>query len=119
MPLGGDGDTPLAASYSHADPFGISGSSVARYIYDLSDWDNSRWIVPFGASGHPASPHFADQSSTWADVDFIPMTYSWDKIEGSAETSQTLSPGAIDANGNPLSVSLPRRGLTGVGKTDL
>ena len=93
MPLGGDGDTPLAASYSHADPFGISGSSVARYIYDLSDWDNSRWIVPFGASGHPASPHFADQSSIWADVDFIPMTYSWDKIEGSAETSQTLSPG--------------------------
>ena len=93
MPLGGDGDTPLAASYSHADPFGISGSSVARYIYDLSDWDNSRWIVPFGASGHPASPHFADQSSTWADVDFIPMTYSWDKIESSAETSQTLSPG--------------------------
>ncbi|MDE2717939.1 MAG: penicillin acylase family protein [Chloroflexota bacterium] len=92
MPLGGDGDTPLAASYSHADPFGISGSSVARYIYDLSDWDNSRWIVPFGASGHPASPHFADQSTTWADVEFIPMTYSWDKIEGSAETSQTLSP---------------------------
>ena len=93
MPLGGDGDTPLAASYSHADPFGISGSSVARYIYDLSDWDNSRWIVPFGASGHPASPHFADQSSTWADVDFIPMTYNWDKIVTSAETSQTLSPG--------------------------
>ena len=93
MPLGGDGDTPLAASYSHADPFGISGSSVARYIYDLSDWDNSRWIVPFGASGHPASPHFADQSSIWADVDFIPMTYSWDKIESLAETSQTLSPG--------------------------
>ncbi len=93
MALGGDGDTPLAASYSHADPFGIAGSSVARYIYDLSDWDNSRWIVPFGASGHPASPHFADQSSIWADVDFIPMTYSWDKIEGSAETVQTLSPG--------------------------
>ena len=93
MPLGGDGDTPLAASYSHSDPFGIAGSSVARYIYDLSDWDNSRWIVPFGASGHPASAHFSDQSSIWADVDFIPMTYSWNKIERSAESSQTLSPG--------------------------
>ena len=93
MSLGGDGDTPLASSYSHADPFAIAGSSVARYIYDLSDWDNSRWIVPFGASGHPASPHFADQSSIWADVDFIPMTYSWNEIERSAESSQTLSPG--------------------------
>lgn len=92
MPLGGDGDTPLAASYSHAEPFGIAGSSVARYIYDLSDWDNSRWIVPFGASGHPASSHFADQSTTWADIDFIPMLYSWDKIEAGAETSQSLSP---------------------------
>lgn len=91
MPLGGDADTPLASSYSHADPFAISGTSVARYIYDLSDWDNSRWIVPLGASGHPASPHFADQSSIWAGVDFIPMTYSWDKIERAAESRQALT----------------------------
>ena len=92
MPLGGDGDTPLASSYSHADPFAITGTSVARYIYDLNDWDASRWIVPLGASGHLASPHFADQASIWANVEFIPMTYSWDKIEALAESTQALSP---------------------------
>lgn len=92
MPLGGDGDTPLASSYSHADPFAITGTSVARYIYDLNDWDDSRWIVPLGSSGHPASPHFADQSPIWANVDFIPMTYTWRKIEKLAESAQTLTP---------------------------
>lgn len=92
MPLGGDGDTPLASSYSHADPFAITGTSVARYIYDLNDWDDSRWIVPLGSSGHPASPHFADQSPIWANVDFIPMTYTWRKIENLAESAQTLTP---------------------------
>ena len=92
MPLGGDGDTPLASSYSHADPFAITGTSVARYIYDLNDWDDSRWIVPLGSSGHPASPHFTDQSPIWANVDFIPMTYTWRKIENLAESAQTLTP---------------------------
>lgn len=91
MSLSGDGDTPLSSSYSHADPFNISGTSVARYIYDLSDWDNSRWIVPLGASGHPASPHFADQAETWSRVEFLPMTYSWDRVKSTAETTQSLS----------------------------
>jgi penicillin amidase len=91
MSLSGDGDTPLSSSYSHADPFAIAGTSVARYIYDLSDWDNSRWIVPLGASGHPASEHFADQAETWSKVDSIPMTYSWDDITANAETSQKLT----------------------------
>ncbi len=91
MSLSGDGDTPLASSYGHADPFTISGTSVARYIYDLSDWDNSRWIVPLGASGHRASPHFADQAETWSRVEYVPMTYSWDKITANADTTQELN----------------------------
>ena len=58
--------------------FEITGTSVARYVWDTADWDNSRWIVPLGASGHAASPHYADQGPIWADVDLVPALYSRD-----------------------------------------
>ncbi len=38
---------------------------VARYVWDLADRQNSRWIVPFGASGVPDHKHFADQLPLW------------------------------------------------------
>jgi penicillin amidase len=90
VPLGGDFDTPLAGSYTPGGPYTISGTSLARYVFDTADWDNSRWIVPLGASGHPGSVHYADQTPIWAKVDLIPMTYTWDAIKVGAESHQRL-----------------------------
>ena len=88
----GDGDTPLAGSYAVHDPFSVIGLSVNRYLHDPSDWTNSRWIVPLGASGHPGSPHFSDQAALWADVAYIPQLWDWTQIEAEAETHQCLKP---------------------------
>jgi putative CocE/NonD family hydrolase len=92
VPMSGDGDTPHAASYSQSDPYTVTSTSVARYVWDTADWDNSRWIVPLGSSGHPGSRHFADQTPIWARVGLVPATYSWDKIEVEAESAQALVP---------------------------
>ena len=89
---GGDGDTPQAGGYSMSQPCVLTLTSVARYVFDLADWGNSAWIVPLGASGHPGSPHFADQASTWSDVRIVPMLYSWSRIESGAESRQELIP---------------------------
>ncbi len=88
----GDGDTPLAGSFSFEGRFTVRGLSVNRYIHDPSDWRNSRWIVPLGSSGHPGSPHYADQAKLWANVEFIPQLWDWEEIERKAETRQTLAP---------------------------
>ncbi len=92
MPMSGDGDTPLAGAYSPADPATVGGLSVARYAYDLADWDNSLWAIPLGASGNPASPHYHDQSETWRQVRMIPMEYGWDGIIARSLAHQTLDP---------------------------
>lgn len=92
IPTDGDGDTPQAGGYSMADRFVQTFMSVNRYIHDPSDWSNSRWVVPLGASGHPGSPHFADQTHIWADVQTIPQLWEWDDIVDAAETCQTLLP---------------------------
>ena len=92
--VGGDGDTPQAGTYAAADArdFTLASMSVTRYCFDLSDWDNSGWTSPLGASGHPGSPHYADQVAAWSEQKLHPMLYSWDRIEADAESRQRLQP---------------------------
>jgi len=93
--VGGDGDTPQAAGYpggTGAAGYTVSGTSVTRYVFDLADWDNSRWVVPLGASGHPGSPHYADQQAAWSQQQLYPMLYTWDAIARDAATRQRLEP---------------------------
>jgi penicillin amidase len=55
---------------------------VARYVWDLADRSASRWVVPFGASGDPGSPHFADQLPLWAAGELIPIETDWSRLTG-------------------------------------
>lgn len=88
--LGGDGDTPMAASFSALEPFTITGSSAARYVFDLGDWNNSAWIVPLGSSGNPGSQHYTDQAKAWGKLRLNEMLYDWGKIKQDAESHQQL-----------------------------
>jgi len=90
VPVGGDGDTVQAASFIPAAGFGVTSGSVARYVFDLNDWNRSAWIVPLGASGHPGSPHYADQARDWAEVRLRPMRYEWSRIRAEAAHHQRL-----------------------------
>jgi penicillin amidase len=92
VPAGGDGDTPQAGTYSTVERFVLTSMSVNRYIHDPADWRRSRWIVPLGVSGHPGSPHYADQAELWADVQTIPQLWDWQDIQAAAATQQQLLP---------------------------
>ena len=78
--ISGDGDTPHNAGYSNVSRYNVVATSVARYMFDVADWDNSKWIVPLGSSGHPGSENYADQGHLWKDDKVITMQYSWDII---------------------------------------
>ena len=88
----GDGDVPFASGSPTPAEFAIKTGPINRYIHDPSNWSNGRWIVPLGSSGHPASPHFADQQDMWAKIDTIPQLWAWDEIAGEAESTQRLLP---------------------------
>ncbi|MCO7271821.1 penicillin acylase family protein [Cellulosimicrobium cellulans] len=77
LPLGGDTDTVCCtASVPGISDVCLRGS-VARWAWDLADRDASRWGVPFGASGDPRSPHFADQLTAWAVGETVPVVTDW------------------------------------------
>jgi penicillin G amidase len=48
--------------------------------------------VPLGTSGHPGSPHYADQAATWGAVQLYPMLYDWSQINAMADMRQHLEP---------------------------
>ncbi len=90
--VGGDGETVNAGGFVPGAGYHVALTSVARYVFDLADWESSGWVVPHGASGHPGSPHWADQLPTWADCRLLPMRYDWSRIAKEAESAQTLTP---------------------------
>ena len=92
IPLAGDADTPLAGAYAPADFATVGSLSVARYAFDLADWNNCLWAVPLGSSGQPGSSHYRDQLETWRRVEMIPMLYNWDEIAANQESRQILKP---------------------------
>jgi penicillin amidase len=73
--MGGDADTIQAAGYGWrpGSPFTVTILSVYRQVVDLADPASASYVVPGGASGDPASPHFADQLPLWASHQRIGM----------------------------------------------
>ena len=87
-----DGD--LDCVFSTAGPSGLFDhvlvASTARYVFDFGG--GSAWVVPLGASGHPASPHFTDQQNAWAEGRLLPICVDWGVIAREAEATQQLTP---------------------------
>jgi penicillin G amidase len=79
--LSGDNNCVLATSSIPGVSDACWRGPVARYIWDLTDRSRSRWIVPFGASGRPDDPHFADQLPLWVAGDLIPLVTDWAELK--------------------------------------
>jgi len=79
-PLAGDSSCVLATDSVPGGGHLCFRGSAARYVWDLSDRRNSRWIVPFGTAGSPAGPHFLDQLPLWAAGELLPVITDWDRL---------------------------------------
>jgi penicillin amidase len=91
--LGGDNETVWANGCRAESGTDAVYGAVARYVFDVGNWDGCRWIVLGGASGDPASPHYLDQHGAWSRCELIPMLYDWDAIAAASEPL-TLEPRA-------------------------
>ncbi len=76
----GDGDTVRQGGTAPETGERAIHSSVARYAFDLGDWDNSGWVVPHGVSGVRGSGHDLDQRQAWLNCELVQMAYSQDAV---------------------------------------
>lgn len=78
--LAGDGNCVRATHSTPGITHCCSMSSVTRYVWDLDDRSNSRWVVPFGASGRPGDVHHVDQTDAWARAELYPVVLDWSQL---------------------------------------
>ncbi|MET9391983.1 penicillin acylase family protein [Streptomyces sp. NPDC006624] len=84
-PEGPDGEPALAGDHDCVlCTSGVPGLTdlaargpAARYVWDLARREDSRWVVPFGASGVPGTPHHRDQLPLWLGGDLVPVVTDW------------------------------------------
>ena len=92
LAIGGDNDTVLANGLLASTGPAAAYGALARYVFDVGNWDNSRWAVFHGVSGRPGSPHYADQHAEWAATRMVPMLYGWEAVRAAARWVQVLRP---------------------------
>ncbi|MCC3765641.1 GNAT family N-acetyltransferase [Glycomyces sp. TRM65418] len=77
--VAGDADCVLATSGVPGVTETFLRGPAARWVWDLADREQSRWIVPFGASGVPG-PHFRDQFPLWRRGELVPVVTDWQQL---------------------------------------
>jgi len=84
------GDTETVFTTGHLPHWGaqVVYASIGRYVFDVGNWDASRWVVFQGNAGDPASAHYDDQSETWRAGQTVAMTYQWDTIARTAASHE-------------------------------
>ncbi|MFE9440727.1 penicillin acylase family protein [Streptomyces sp. NPDC006602] len=75
--LSGDHDCVLCTSAVPGWTDVSARGPAARYVWDLARREDSYWVVPFGASGVPGSPHHRDQLPLWLRGDLVPVVTDW------------------------------------------
>lgn len=85
--VSGDLDTVFSSGYTPTSGFDVKAGSVARYAFDVADWDRSGWVVPLGVDGAGPSAHADDQQDAWAAGRMFPAPYTRAAVEASASTT--------------------------------
>ncbi|MEV6290273.1 penicillin acylase family protein [Streptomyces sp. NPDC051896] len=75
--LAGDHDCVLCTSAVPGLTDRAARGPAARYVWDLADRADSRWVVPFGADGVPGAAHHRDQLPLWLKGELVPVVTDW------------------------------------------
>ncbi|GGY30150.1 penicillin acylase family protein [Streptomyces djakartensis] len=79
--LSGDHDCVLCTSAVPGLTDLSARGPAARYVWDLARREDSRWVVPLGASGVPGSPHHRDQLPLWVRGELVPVVTDWTQLK--------------------------------------
>ncbi|GAA4683086.1 penicillin acylase family protein [Nocardioides nanhaiensis] len=90
--VGGGSSTVDATSWDATEGYGVVAAPSMRMVVSMADLDDSRWIGLTGVSGHPASPHYTDQTDLWADGQTLPWAFTRDAVDAAADDVLTLVP---------------------------
>ncbi|MBO3086595.1 penicillin acylase family protein [Cellulomonas fengjieae] len=89
---GGSSIVDATAWDASSGSFAVTAAPSMRMVVDLGDLDASTWVTLTGASGHPASVHYADQLGPWSRGETFPWPFTRAATEADARDRLTLTP---------------------------
>jgi penicillin amidase len=94
LPASGGAETVNRAGFARNDGVhfpDIHGPGY-RGVFDLSNLDDSRFILATGESGDPLSPHYGDMAERWRDGKTFTLSGSEDQVAATALGRQRFLP---------------------------
>jgi penicillin amidase len=85
---GGDGYTVNVAPFSRSELFKQYHVPSFRQIVDLQDFNRSLYVTTTGQSGNVLSRHYDDMIERHRDVEYLPMTFGRENVQGQVLTLQ-------------------------------
>jgi penicillin G amidase len=92
-PVDGDNETVFTTGFiPHVAGTQAAYASLARYVFDVGNWEACRWIVFHGSAGDPRAAHYDDQTPLWRRGETVPMQYDWSVVREAAVSHTCLQP---------------------------
>jgi penicillin amidase len=93
FPMGGDTDTVWQTAMMPDTPYNARlWQPSMRHIIDMGDLSRSMFVMPFGQSGHLASPHYDDLTAFWLKGELVPMLWTRAQVEAAVSRRTSLVP---------------------------
>lgn len=89
--IGGSFHTVSPYSYKLDKDYATGSGASHRHVFDLSDWDNARVVIPTGQSGIVGSAHYLDQTDDYIAGIFHPAWFSKEKVKKHARYQMQFS----------------------------
>ena len=78
---GGSSFAINSTDWGFGEDFTIGSYPSMRMVVDLSNFDNSRTILPSGQSGHVMSKYYDDQVESWIENNMYILNFSREQVE--------------------------------------
>jgi penicillin amidase len=88
---GGDGNTVSQAS-GGGRPGTASVIASLRFVAEVGDWDNARFVLPGGQSGNPFSKHYDDMVPLWLRGEGVSIPWSANAVAAATDETHRLEP---------------------------
>jgi penicillin amidase len=82
--------TVMPYSYSYNNLYNVNHGASHRHIFDVSNWDASKTIIPTGTSGIPASKFYLNQTEMYLNNQYHADPFSKTEVEKLAKFRMKL-----------------------------
>jgi penicillin G amidase len=90
--MSGSFHTVCPYSYPYFNLYKVNHGASHRHVFDLSNWDDSKTVIPTGESGIPASDFYCNQTNLYINNQYHNDPFGFEKVKSAAVFEMKIQP---------------------------